>query len=350
MGVGVLIILVALLIWSWSPQKTSPFLDDNGVIIESSISSIENININNVDQRLVIRGIDTLNPVILQIHGGPGAPDRALYKATGLNVEDLFTVVYWDQRGSGGSYNKNLDESTLSLQQIVDDGISITEYLKNRFRKEKIYIQGHSWGTSVGVSMAQKRPDLFHAYIGIGQMAHSAISEEISYQYALEEATKAGNDKDVKILESIGPPPYVPEEWIGKMMQQRLVMWKYENPIYPNNQTMFQIYMLYIMHSEYSISDKMGMLKGSELCMDYLWDDAMGINFIDSAKDFSIPVFMIQGKYDKHTVTEVAKVYFDSIAAPMKEYYEFEKAAHAPHFSNYKKYRNIIEEILKKTS
>jgi len=337
---------LTLLIY-WSPQSTSPFKDKNGEIIKSSIASIENVEINRIEQRLVIRGIDTLQPVVLHLHGGPGAPDRNIFKLTGANIEDLATVVYWDQRGTGGSYDKDMDPSYLSLDQIANDGITIAKYLKQRFNKEKIYLHGHSWGSVVGVTMAQRRPDLFHAYIGIGQLVNAHQSEKISYDYALSASQKAGNQEDIKILESIGPPPYKKDEWVDKLMQQRQVMWKYENPSNPNKQTMFQIYMSYIMHKEYSISDKLGMLYGSDLSMKRLWGDVMNTNFFESASEFDIPVHIIQGEYDKHTVTELAQSYFDSLSAPSKMYYEFEKAAHAPHISNYQKYRKIMKEILK---
>ncbi|MDG2449956.1 MAG: alpha/beta hydrolase [Saprospiraceae bacterium] len=346
--IGVLLFIFLSVLSHWSPQKTDSIYNNEGQIIENSISKIENIEINGVSQRVVIRGWDKNNPVLLHLHGGPGNPDRPFIRRLNAHVEDLFTVIYWDQRGIGGSYHKDIEPHSISLVQIADDGIVISEYFKERFNKDKIYIQGHSWGTAVGITMAQKRPDLFHAYIGIGQMASSARSEKISYQYALEEAHKAHNEKDIKVLNDIGSPPYLEENWIENMLKQRQILWKYENPENPVEQSMFQIYMVYIMHPEYSIFDKIGMLKGAGLAMKYLWDDAMNIDFFKTVPNLDLPIYIIQGKYDKHTSTVVAKTYFDSLNAPLKQYFEFEKSAHAPHFEEYNRYKKILrEEVLK---
>ena len=338
---AIIVFAIVMLIY-WSPQKVHPIHGVNGQELPNSISTLENIQINGVSQRLIIRGWDRSNPVLLHLHGGPGNPDRPFIKRINAHVEDIFTVVYWDQRGVGGSYSDDIDPESVSLQQISKDGIKISELLLRRFNKEKIYLQGHSWGTAVGTKMAQERPDLFHAYIGIGQMASSSESEGISYRYALEQAEHAKTEKDVAILKELGPPPYPDDLWIDNMMKQRQILWNYENPLRPLKQSLFQIYMIYIMHPEYSISDKIGMLKGAEMAMNQLWDDAMSINLFNTTPELEIPVYIMQGKYDKHTVTSVAKSYFDTLKAPLKMYYEFENSAHAPHFEEYDKYRQIL--------
>ncbi len=346
---GVLIFILLAVLSHWSPQKTDPIYDSDNQVLTNSISLIDNIDINGISQRIVIRGWDRSNPILLHLHGGPGNPDRPFIRRLNAHIEDIFTVVYWDQRGVGGSYSKDIIPESISLEQISEDGIAISEYLKDRFDKDKIYLQGHSWGTAVGIIMSQKRPDLFHSYIGIGQMASSAKSENISYQYALDQAIKAENQKDLRILNQIGSPPYDKENWVDNMLKQRQILWKYENPEKPLKQSMFQIYMVYIMHPEYSIIDKIGMLKGADLAMTYLWDDAMNVDFFNTAEELNLPVYIIQGKYDKHTSTSVAKEYFDNLRAPMKQYYEFENSAHAPHFEEYNRYKQIlIAEVLNK--
>ena len=337
------LLIIAILLY-WSPKKTTPFYNQKGEASSNAIASIEDIEINNVSQRIVIRGWDKENPILLQLHGGPGGPDRPVIKMINAHVEDLFTVVYWDQRGSGASYQGDIDTSTMTLEQIASDGIALSEYLIKRFDKDKIFIQGHSWGSSVGVTMAKKRPDLFLAYIGIGQMADSKWSEEISYEYTLAAARRAENKEHIEILEELGPPPYPSDEWTENLMKQRQILWKYEHPENELKQSMLSIYMLYIQHSEYSLRDKINLYKGSNFTMRYLWDDAMAVDFFTSAPNLDIPVFILQGKYDKHTSTEVAKAYFDTLKAPLKMYFEFDDSAHAPQFSEYHRYKSILKE------
>ena len=144
-SIGILIFLILifiLIIWIYSPGKEQPVHDVEKT--EKALSEINIREINGAKQRLVIRSHDTLNPVLLIVHGGPGGYQVPfLYKDLGISVEDMFTVCYWDQRGSGPGFDQNIPDSTISLSQIVDDGIEITDYLMERFAAEKYLLKGN---------------------------------------------------------------------------------------------------------------------------------------------------------------------------------------------------------------
>lgn len=55
------------------------------------------VRIGGVDQWISIRGEDRDNPVLLNLHGGPGLALDVRPQAW----ERRFTIVQWDQRGSG---------------------------------------------------------------------------------------------------------------------------------------------------------------------------------------------------------------------------------------------------------
>jgi len=344
-SLGATLMILLLIILHFSPRKTEPFRDERGAFLSNSIATIEDIAINGINQRIVIRGKSLDNPILLHLHGGPGGPDRPLIVSTRANVEDLYTVVYWDQRGAGASYHSDILPETMTLDYIAKDGITISEYLIERFQKDKIYVQGHSWGTAVGITMAKKKPDLFHAYIGIGQMADSRRSEELSYQFALESSKTAGDEESIKALEEIGAPPYSSEdEYLKNVMVERMVMRKYEDPnLSGQSSSMFPIYLTFIKHREYSIGDKLKCLQGDAFSMKHMWKEAINVNFIRDIPTLDIPIYMIQGAFDKHTVSEVARTYFDSLDAPIKQYYNFENSAHGPQYTEYHKYRDIME-------
>ena len=186
-----LIAVILLIIRINSSGVEEPFLDKHGNILPNSIAMHEDMVINGAPQRITIRGKDINNPVLLQVHGGPGSPaPPAISKIVGFDLEDLFTVCYWEQRGSGLAYNDSIPDSTITLNQIVDDGLFVTDYLKKTFNKDKIYIEGTSWGTTVSAFMVQKDPESFQAYIGIGQMANQPLSEQLSYDFVMTEAKK----------------------------------------------------------------------------------------------------------------------------------------------------------------
>ncbi len=206
LGAFVAFILVVLLIIRInSSGNEEPFLDEKGNVLPNSIATHEDMTINGVPQRITIRGKDKNNPVLLIVHGGPGAPILpVIYKLTGVDLEDIFTVCYWEQRGSGLAYNDSIPDLSITLTQIVDDGLELSNHLKKTFKKDKIYIEGLSWGTAVAAYMVQKKPELYHAYIGSGLMANLSLSEELSYEFAMSESQKHNDTISINQLKQRG--------------------------------------------------------------------------------------------------------------------------------------------------
>ena len=133
--------------------------------------------IGGIDQWLNVRGQDKANPVILFIHGGPASPLTPTLWQFQRPIEDYFTIVNYDQRGAGKTFGEGDPDAiadTIHIERYVDDAIEIAEYVRKRYHKDKLILMAHSWGTVVGMNAALKRPDLFHAYVGIGQVINSA--------------------------------------------------------------------------------------------------------------------------------------------------------------------------------
>lgn len=320
-------------------------------MLENSIAEIRTIELNGVKQRLLVRGADKRNPILLHVHGGPGGADQAIVRSNGGAIEDIFTVVYWDQRGAGASYSPAVTTNNLSLKQIVDDGVILSQALRDEFGKDKIYLQGHSWGTLVGIHMITAAPDLYHAYFGIGQIANSKRAELLSYNYTLEQARKASDSKTIEGLKEIGPPPYDSDQrWIDTTMVERGLMQPYENPGQKQFLSLIDIYKNFVFYPEYSVADKLNSLEGSKVSLQTLWIEAINANLFNTHPSVEVPVYLFQGKYDQHTVTEVAKDYFDVLKAPVKEYYSFDQPAHWPHLKEHQKYRALMLKIVAEES
>ena len=168
------------------------------------------IPVGSTKQWLSISRANHNNPVLLMIHGGPASTEMPTSWWFQGGWEDYFTVVQWDQRGAGKSYNTNdplLIRPTLNLERMVDDAHEVVEYLRHRYDKEKIFVLGHSWGSIIGISIAQRYPQLLHAYIGTGQLINGRDNERVSYEETLRAATAAGNTRAVSELKSIAPYP-----------------------------------------------------------------------------------------------------------------------------------------------
>lgn len=346
-AVLVLFLIATTIVWIKSPGVTPPFEDTQGNTIPQSVAQIIKKPFNGYNQGLVIRGKDTANPVLLQVHGGPGTPDMPFFKYYDAEIEDVFTLCYWDQRGSGSSFSSDLRTESLTLDQIVDDGIAVAEYLRKKLKKNKIWIQGHSWGTCVAAHMVAQRPDLFHAYLSIGSMGDQLLSEQLSYDFVLAEAKKLNDNEAIKELEGIGRPPYdsLPEMLHAVVLERKYVS-RYGGAHHAHKDSN-EFYKHMILNvPDYSLMDKFGYLNGMEYTAQQLWEFASHLDMAELVPEQQIPVFFIQGAHDYQTTTSVAKAYFDTLKAPIKKYYLFENSAHLPHWENKTRYREVLAEAM----
>ena len=166
--------------------------------------------IGGIPQWISVRGQDRHNPVILFLHGGPATPQIPSLWQFQRPIEEYFTVVNYDQRGAGKTFRETDPEQikdTMHVQTFVDDAIEIAEHVRKRLGKDKVILMAHSWGSIVGMRAALQRPDLFHAYVGIGQVINTRENERLSFQFGLEQARKHGNEEAVAELQSIAPYP-----------------------------------------------------------------------------------------------------------------------------------------------
>jgi pimeloyl-ACP methyl ester carboxylesterase len=352
-GIIGIILIVLLIIRINSSGIEEPFVDEHGKVLFNSIAMHEDMLINGVPQRITIRGKDINNPVLLRVHGGPGNPSPpAISKIIGYDMEDLFTVCYWEQRGAGLAYTTNIPDSTITLNQIVDDGIEVVNYLRKTLKKDKIYVEGTSWGTTVSAFMVQRKPELFHAYIGIGQMSNQPLSEQMSYDFVMAEAQNQNDTVSINQLKRIGRPPY-PHKSNIEMAEacdiERLVVLKYAPPQVNFD---FKAIKEMFLDNGFTFSQKFSpMINNSEEiypAYKILWPTCFNVNLMRDVPEWEVPVYILQGDNDHFTETSLAKTYFDSINAPLKKWYLFENATHAVQFEYPKKYRSIyIDDILK---
>ncbi|MEO6690607.1 MAG: alpha/beta fold hydrolase, partial [Dokdonella sp.] len=174
--------------------------------IESQIA----IPVNGTRQWISVRGNDTRNPVLLFLHGGPASPDMPLAWTFQTPWEDYFTVVQWDQRGAGKTHAANDADKVadgMTMEGMTADAEEVVSYLRRTYHKKKIFLLGHSWGSVLGVRLAQAHPEWFHAYVGVGQVVNFRQSEADGYRYALDQARAHGNQEAVRDLAALAPYP-----------------------------------------------------------------------------------------------------------------------------------------------
>ena len=341
-----IIILITLIILS--PGKTNPFKDKHGKILKDSTSVIIKKTIGGIKQSLIIRGENTGNPVLLFLHGGPGTSEYSLFRYLNLDIEDIFTVCYWEQRGAGMSYNKNIHKETMNLEQMISDTIAVTDYLRYKFNKKKIYIMGHSWGTFLGSYAVNKRPDLYHSYIGIGQMGSIIDSEEEITDFIMTTASAKKDKKALKKMELFIKNGTDLSESLKYQLTKTKYTTKYKGGLLHSSSSFFILYKAFILCREYTLRDKLNTILGSKFSMENLFKCCFENDLNEKIPEQRIPVYIMNGIYDYQTTYNQAKKYFDNLKAPVKKFYTFENSAHSPLFEEQGKFKNIlINEVLK---
>ena len=348
---SVLVICLLVGIWFFIPAYTLPIKDAHGLPIKRSIASIEKVKLGGSEQWILIRGENIQNPIILFLHGGPGSADMALIRKHKQELEKYFTVVTWDQRGAGKSYTARQPSTDMTIGHFGSDTHELTEILRQRFNKKKLYLVGHSWGSVLGILTVQKYPDLYYAYIGIGQVANMVEGEQLSYDWTLAQAIKANDNRAVQTLMEMGRPPYA-GDWQKKTIAERRLLEKYGGEVYGNSSGVLPLVLgSLISATEYTLLDKVNFFRGLLGSMRLLWQELMTINLMKQAPNLKVPVYFLLGKYDYEVPNSLAEQYFKDLEAPSKTLIWFENSAHFPNIEEKDKFNEVlINQILPATS
>ncbi|MFT4413814.1 alpha/beta fold hydrolase [Fredinandcohnia humi] len=312
----VVMVVIGFIFPTWTPNIKG----------KQSISTLEQVEINGTELEVMIRGVDQNNPIILFVHGGPGCSEIPYVRKYQDQLEENFTIVHYDQRGSGKSYHFFEDYSNLSTDLHVEDLLALTEYIKDRFSQQKVLLIGHSFGTYIGMKAAAEAPEHFFAYIGIGQVADSEMSERDSLEYTLKQARFAENVKDVRKLESLRESVET-----GEQLTPRNLVRKYGGAARLINDNL-DYYTGFLFNPEYNLLDVVRYLKGVSISQEILLPERKKQNIIKIVTKLDLPVYFVMGQYDYMTSVDAAKAYFEELEAPVKEFVLFEKSAHYPQF------------------
>jgi proline iminopeptidase len=295
------------------------------------IDSLQPIDVNGSKQWLLIRTSDTLNPVLLYLHGGPGHSLIPFAYVASSFLTDRFTVVYWDQRGAGLSFEAADPPETLSVRQLVLDTLSVTRYLEHRFNQKKIYLLGHSWGSTLGSLVVQESPSDFYAYIGVGQVISQRSLNHGRYEWLTETIPSLLSTKDRNDLKRMDPYAPVSIRYVNKyggsihnITSDRMQQIMSSSPYCPEKYTA-ELYD-----------------KGAELSQRMLEKEMNAIDLFKQASEVPIPVYFFLGKYDCVTPTAPVLEYFKGLRAPHKEIIWFEESGHHMDIEEPQKFQQIL--------
>ncbi|WP_257008216.1 alpha/beta fold hydrolase [Bacillus sp. FJAT-45350] len=329
-------------------------------IPSTGIDEIEELVVGGVKQKVLIQSLNKGNPILLFLHGGPSLPfpgissrgkDYTIVSNTKKLVEH-YTVVFWDQRGTGKSYNKNIPQETMNFNQFISDANEIIDYLMMKYKKKKIYLAGHSFGSLIGMYLINQYPEKFYSYIGLSQIIDWTENDRLSLKWLKEEAERRKDLKALKELKAVGKPPYIEsfKQW-GVIRKWQM---KYKTMIYSDEHVktpgLFKIASDMFLSKDYSFGDIVNTFyRGFKLI--YTDEFIRNIPSINIQKDIlclRVPTTFIHGKKDVHVHSEPLISFVKNI----KTEYEpriiwAEKSSHVFHPDDTKQIEQIIIEELK---
>ena len=321
--------LVALAVGIARPASTAPIVDAQGNQIAGSIAELTTVDINGHELAMMIRGHSIDNPVLLFLAGGPGGSELGAMRNHLPGLEEYFTVVTWDQRGTGKAYPELDPTETVTLDGYVSDTIEVTNYLRDRFEQDQIYLLGQSWGSTLGVLAIQERPELYEAFIGVGQMVSQRETDLIFYEDTLVWAMSTGQTDLATELIDIGPPPY------DGMLPYEMAL-SYEHQVYPYNHAGNSEgeggFSENFIVPEYTLTEQVHLIGAFMDTFAALYPQLQEIDFRENATEFEVPVFFVQGAHEAGGRAELFNEWYPMIEAPVKELAVLDTSGHRPLF------------------
>jgi pimeloyl-ACP methyl ester carboxylesterase len=335
--------VLAALLWL-SPGTMRPFLDAHGTPVPGSVSEKTHLRVNGVEQGMFVRGRDRAKPVLLFLHGGPGMPEFFLERTRPSGIEDDFVVCWWEQRGAGLSYHAGIPPESMTVDQLIADTVTVTNYLRQRLGQDKIYLLGHSWGTFLGIQVAASHPELYHAYIGMGQISYQLRSEVLFYQYALEQFERIGDAGMVGRLRAAPVTMNAPLPAAYMKLRDEAMHRLGVGTTHDMTSVVSGVFVPVWKTREYTIRDKIAIGGGKTFSRRFLWDTFLTTDLTTTVSHLRLPVYFCQGRYDYTVNYAQARGYLATLSAPAKGFYTFEHSAHSPLWEQPDRMRQILRD------
>ncbi|HEX2321096.1 MAG TPA: alpha/beta hydrolase [Streptosporangiaceae bacterium] len=301
------------------------------------------VDINGLPHGMFIQGADSGLPVLLYLHGG--MPEYFLTERYPTGLEDNFTVAWWEQRGTGLSYSPDIPPAAKTSEQFIADTLAVTNYLRNRFRKQKIYLMAHSGGTFVGLQSAASAPELYSAYVGVAQAVAQLESERLAYEYMLEQYKQRGDHRMVRKLEAAPVTSAAGTPGAYLAVRDRAMHRLGVGTTRDMKSVVSGVFWPSLRSPQYSPSEKLRMWLGKAASgVSVLWGEMLATNLAERVTRLEVPAYFFHGIHDYTVSYQLAKTYVEGLDAPLKGFYTFSKSAHSPIFEEPEKCMRIMRD------
>jgi pimeloyl-ACP methyl ester carboxylesterase len=313
-------------------EATAIIANAHKIVTPNGVERLEKVRIGGIDQWVSIRGADRRNPVLLHIHGGPGYVSIPMSWWFGRGWEEYFTIVQWDQRAAGKTHLLNdpaAIKPTLTRERMIADAEEMGAWVRKELNKDKLFVLGHSWGSFLGLQLAQRHPEWLHAYIGVSKFINGPENERHNWRFAIDAARRAGKAEAVRELEAIAPYAapgqtiaikdlYVQRKWVG--FYGGVMAYRRDNSAES---------ALVRLSPDYSDEEIGRVWEGNAFATPYLLPMLLTLD-LSSIRKIDVPLILLVGRHDATVNSDIAAAWLDTVDAPEKRLVWFEHSAHMP--------------------
>lgn len=280
------------------PAAAAPTIDQQGYA-----------SIGGIDQWIAIQGEDRDNPVILYLHGGPGEAQSPFLK-TFEPWERDFTLVNWDQRGAGKTFEKNGEATPdLTLDRLANDAVEVTRYALKQLGKSKLILMGQSFGAMLGLLVVKRAPELYYAFVGTGQFVNNALTMEYRERWARRQAVLTHDEAGLKALDAVQKLSV--NDWKRIAASRK---WMMSTP----DQAYLKLQADFSGPLSHPKPQAQSWIKGYGFEAGKIGKESIVFDAMKEAADLPLPYILIQGREDHVTPFQPAKAYWRKVRSKGK--------------------------------
>ena len=336
---GVMVLAVAIA----RPASTDPITGADGTPLNGSVAELVRVPIGGHDLSMMIRGNSINNPVLLFLAGGPGGSELGAMRRHDQALEQDFVVATFDQRGTGKSYDALEPTSTMTVAAAVSDAVEVTNYLRDRFHQNKIYLVGQSWGTVLGVLAAKQHPELYRAYIGTGQMVDITETDRVMFADTLTWARRTGNTAMADQLTQAGPPPYTNMINYATALSSEADVYPYDHSLNSEGAGGFSTN---IFVKEYSLLEQLHTLAAFLDVATVIYPQLRDVDLRNQAAQLKVPVYLVQGVHEVPGRARPAQEWFQLLNAPTKQLIVLGTSGHRAIFEQPAQFHQVMTQTV----
>jgi pimeloyl-ACP methyl ester carboxylesterase len=273
---------------------------------------------------LLLRGSDSTAPVLLWLHGGPGAAERPLFRYFNHELENHFAVAYWDQRGAGRSFDSKANPRDLTIARHVADLECVATHLRKELRRDRLILVGHSWGAALGLLYARDHPETVAAFIGVNPLISTRAQQQAEFDFVSQQANRRGDTSTLKDLQKIGAPPFTSAQ---KELAMEKLTQRYRGVYYRPPHRMW-IALRGIVTGLVTPWGIRRIIHANNVTLQAMNRELIGLDLTRSVPRVDAPVLFFLGRHDHHLDAQIAARYLEKLRAPVKRVVWFENSAH----------------------